>query len=181
MWVPKVLAAFRGIPGLTDVDTDQQSSGLQLKLVIDRAAAARYGVPASMIDQTLNDAFGQRLVSTIYAPLNQYRVVMEAAPQYQQQPSALDDIYVISASGQRCRCRALAHYELGNTPLSVNHQGLFASSTFRSISPKACRCRPQCRRSTTRWPKSACPASIPGGFQGTAQRLPGTLKNQPLT
>jgi len=180
LWEPKILAAFRGISGLSDVDTDQQSSGLQLKLVIDRAAAARYGVPVSLIDQTLNDAFGQRLVSTIYAPLNQYRVVMEAAPQYQQQQSALNDIYVISASGQRVPLSALAHYELGNTPLTVNHQGLFAASTISFNLDKSVSLSQAQAKIDQTMAEIGLPSEIHGGFQGTAQLFSDTLKNQPL-
>ncbi|MDE2121231.1 MAG: efflux RND transporter permease subunit, partial [Betaproteobacteria bacterium] len=82
-WEPRVLAAFQRIPGMNDVNSDQQAAGLELRLAIDRTAAARLGIPIATIDATLNDAFGQRLISTIYAPLNQYRVVMEAAPRWQ--------------------------------------------------------------------------------------------------
>ncbi|HSC98283.1 MAG TPA: efflux RND transporter permease subunit, partial [Casimicrobiaceae bacterium] len=93
-WEPRIRQALSQLPELVDVNTDQQDKGLQTTLVIDRDAAARYGVTPSMIDTTLNDAFGQRQVSTIYNPLNQYKVVMEAAPQYWQSPEALNDIYI---------------------------------------------------------------------------------------
>src|SRR6476620_6869908 len=93
-WEPRIRQALSQLPELVDVNTDQQDKGLQTTLVIDRDAAARYGVTPSMIDTTLNDAFGQRQVSTIYNPLNQYKVVMEAAPQYWQSPEALKDIYI---------------------------------------------------------------------------------------
>ena len=93
-WEPKIRQALSTLPELVDVNTDQQDKGLQTTLIIDRDAAARLGVTPRMIDTTLNDAFGQRQVSTIYNPLNQYRVVMEAAPQYWQSPAALNDVYV---------------------------------------------------------------------------------------
>jgi multidrug efflux pump len=93
-WEPKVRAALSQLPELVDVNTDQQDKGLQTSLVIDRDSAARLGVTPRLIDTTLNDAFGQRQVSTIYNPLNQYHVVMEAAPQYWQSPAALNDVYV---------------------------------------------------------------------------------------
>jgi multidrug efflux pump len=93
-WEPKIRQALSELPELADVNTDAQDKGLQTSLDIDRDAAARLGVTARMIDTTLNDAFGQRQVSTIYNPLNQYRVVMEAAPQYWQSPSALNDVYI---------------------------------------------------------------------------------------
>ena len=93
-WEPRIRQALSQLPELVDVNTDQQDKGLQTTLVIDRDSAARYGVTPAMIDTTLNDAFGQRQVSTIYNPLNQYKVVMEAAPQYWQSPDALKDIYI---------------------------------------------------------------------------------------
>ena len=86
---------------MVDVNTDQQDKGLQTSLVIDRDTAARLGVSPALIDATLNDAFGQRLVSTIYSALNQYHVVMEAAPEYWQEPGALDQVYVSTSSGGR--------------------------------------------------------------------------------
>ena len=180
LWAPKVLTAFRGIAGLSDVNSDEQSSGLQLKLVVDRGAAARYGVPVSLIDQTLNDAFGQRLVSTIYAPLNQYRVVMEAAPQYQQQQSALDSIYVIGSKGQRVPLSALAHYELGNTPLAVNHQGVFAASTISFNLDKSVSLSQAQAKIDQTMAEIGLPGAIHGGFQGTARLFSDTLKSQPL-
>ncbi len=96
-WVPKIVAALQKLPQLRDVNSDQQQKGLETDLVIDRPTAARLGVTMSQIDNTLYDAFGQRQVSTIYNPLNQYHVVMEVAPQYWQDPSTLKDIYVSTA------------------------------------------------------------------------------------
>jgi multidrug efflux pump len=93
-WEPRVRQALAELPELVDVNTDQQDKGVQTTLVIDRDAAARLGITPRMIDTTLNDAFGQRQVSTIYNPLNQYRVVMEAAPEYWQSPAALNDVYI---------------------------------------------------------------------------------------
>ena len=179
-WAPKVLAAFNRIPGLSDVNSDQQSKGLQVSLVIDRDAAARYNIPVSAIDQALNDAFGQRLVSTIYAPLNQYRVVMEAASQYLQNPDALNDIYLINASGQRVPLSTLAHYELGNTPLAVNHQGLFAASTLSFNLDKNVSLGQAQALIDTAMAQIGLPSSVQGGFQGTSKLFQDTLNNQPL-
>ena len=180
LWAPKVLAAFNRIPGLSDVNSDQQSKGLQVKLVIDRDAAARYNIPVSAIDQALNDAFGQRLVSTIYAPLNQYRVVMEAASQYLQNPNTLNDIYLINASGQRVPLSALAHYELGNTPLAVNHQGLFAATTLSFNLDKNISLGQAQALIDTAMAQIGLPSSVQGGFQGTSKLFRDTLNNQPL-
>ncbi|CUA94268.1 efflux RND transporter permease subunit [Thiomonas bhubaneswarensis] len=179
-WEPKVLAAFKRIPGLNDVNSDQQANGLQLALKIDRAAAARYGIPVSTIDQTLNDAFGQRLVSTIYAPLNQYRVVMEAAQQYQNNANALNDIFLVGSNGQRVPLSALAHYELANTPLSVNHQGLFVSSTISFNLDKGVSLGAVQSKIDEALAAIGLPSEIRGGFQGTAQLFSDTLKNEPL-
>ena len=179
-WEPRVLEAFNHIQGLTDVNTDHQSKGLQVDLVIDRTAAARYGVPVSAIDQTLNDAFGQRLVSTIYAPLNQYRVVMEADSRFLQSPAALNDIYLITASGQHVPLSALAHYELGSTPLVVNHQGLFAASTISFNLDKNTSLGQAQRLIDLSMARIGLPGSVQGSFQGTAKLFQDTLKNQPL-
>jgi len=179
-WAPKVLAAFNRIPGLSDVNSDQQSKGLQVSLVIDRDAAARYNIPVSAIDQALNDAFGQRLVSTIYAPLNQYRVVMEAASQYLKNPNALNDIYLINASGQRVPLSTLAHYKLGNTPLAVNHQGLFAASTLSFNLDKNVSLGQAQALIDTAMAQIGLPSSVQGGFQGTSKLFQDTLNNQPL-
>jgi multidrug efflux pump len=98
-WVPKITAALKKNPALRDVVSDRQESGLDVKLAIDRATAARLGVNMSQIDNTLYDAFGQRLVSTIYQGMNQYHVVMEVAPRFWQSPQTLDDIYVSTSGG----------------------------------------------------------------------------------
>ena len=179
-WEPRVLEAFRHIPGLTDVNTDQQSKGLQIELVINREAAARYGISVNTIDQTLNDAFGQRLISTIYAPLNQYRVVMEADDQYLQDPDALGSIYLISAAGQKVPLAALAHYEMGNTPLVVNHQGLFAASTISFNLEKTVSLGQAQHLIEVAMAQIGLPGSVQGGFQGTAKLFQDTLNNQPL-
>ncbi|MES2000252.1 MAG: multidrug efflux RND transporter permease subunit [Pseudomonadota bacterium] len=179
-WAPKVLEAFNRIPGLSDVNSDQQSKGLQVSLMIDRDAAARYNIPVSAIDQALNDAFGQRLVSTIYAPLNQYRVVMEGASQYLQNPEALNDIYLINTSGQRVPLSTLAHYKLGNTPLAVNHQGLFAASTLSFNLDKNVSLGQAQALIDTAMAQIGLPSSVQGGFQGTSKLFQDTLNNQPL-
>lgn len=179
-WEPRVLEAFRAIPGLTEVNTDQQSKGLEIELVIDRAAAARYGITVNSIDQTLNDAFGQRLISTIYEPLNQYRVVLEAEGQYLQRPESLNSIYLLSSKRQKVPLSTLAHYELGNTPLQVNHQGLFAASTLSFNLEKGVSLGEAQQKIALAMAQIGVPSSIKGGFQGTAKLFQDTLSNQPL-
>lgn len=180
VWEPRVLEAFNHIPILADVNTDQQSKGLEIELAIDRDAAARYGISVNTIDQTLNDAFGQRLVSTIYQPLNQYRVVMEADPKYLQGAEALNDIYLIAANGQHVPLAALAHYETGTTPLAVNHQGLFAASTISFNLDKGASLGQAQQAIAVAMAQIGLPSSIQGGFQGTAKLFQDTFSNQPL-
>ena len=106
--------ALRTIPGLLDVNSDQQDRGLEASLVIDRATASRLGITTQMIDDTLYDAFGQRQVSTMYKQLNQYHVVMEVEPQFWQNPDGLQHIYVRAANGGLVPLSAFTHYEPSN-------------------------------------------------------------------
>jgi multidrug efflux pump len=179
-WEPRVLDAFSHIQGISDANSDHQSKGMQVDLVIDRAAAARYKVPIISIDQTLNDAFGQRLVSTIHAPLNQYRVVMEADPRYLQRQESLNDIYVFSRDLQKVPLSALAHYELGSTPLVVNHQGLFAASTLSFNLDKGVSLGQAQRLIDVAMAQIGLPSTIHGSFQGAAKLFQETLNNQPM-
>src|SRR6202011_4241831 len=129
-WAPIIQKRISKIPELRDVNSDQQMHGLASNVVIDRKTAARLVVSMQDIDNTLGDAFGQRQVSNIYKGLNQYHVVIEATPEMQQSPDALKTIYVPSNTGKLVPLSAFAHYEYSNTPLSVNHQGLFPSITL---------------------------------------------------
>src|ERR1700729_4113402 len=128
-WAPLLLAKMRPLKELRDVNTDQQDRGLQAQLVIDRDTAGRRGVAAQDVDNALYDAFGQRQVSTIYRPLNQYHVVMEVAPEFQQTTEALQNIYLRSSSGAPIPLAAFTHFESPNIPLAVNHQSQFPSVT----------------------------------------------------
>src|SRR5204863_1515546 len=121
-WEPKIRLAMSNLPELVDVNTDQQDKGLQTSLVIDRDTASRLGITPRLIDTTLDDAFGQRQVSTIYSALNQYHVVMEAAPEYWQSPASLDHVYVSTSRGAQVPLSAFARYAPTNTALGVNHQ-----------------------------------------------------------
>ncbi len=127
-WEPPVRHALQALPEITDVNSDFQDKGVLTRLVIDREAAARTGVTMQAIDSVLNDSFGQRLVSTIYAPLNQYRVVLEASQM--EDPSAFEHVQVPSASGKLVPLTMLSRWESAPAPLAVNHQGQFAALTF---------------------------------------------------
>ena len=129
-WAPRLLQKLRELPELRDQNSDQQDKGLQAKLVIDRDTASRLGVTPQTLDNALYDAFGQRQVSTMYKALNQYHVVMEVAPQFQQTPEALQNIYLKSSTGAPIPLAAFTHFEPSNTPLAVNHQGQIPSATI---------------------------------------------------
>ena len=129
-YAPQMFQELRSIPIIVDVNTDQQNKGLQSLVTYDRETAARFGISSQLMDNVLYDAFGQRQVSTMYKALNQYHVVMEAAPQYWQNPETLRDLYVRGPNGQQVPLDAIAHYGPAIAPLSVNHQGLFPSVTI---------------------------------------------------
>jgi multidrug efflux pump len=129
-WVPRLVERMRRLPELADVASDQQDEGLQAYVDIDRATAARLGVTPGAIDNALYNAFGQRLVSTIFTQTSQYRVVLEAAPQYRQGPQSLEDIYVGSSTGDQVRLSTVAKVVEKHTPLVINHLGQFPAATL---------------------------------------------------
>jgi multidrug efflux pump len=184
LWEPRIRQALSQLPQLTDVNTDQQDKGLQTSLVIDRDAAARLGISVRLIDATLNDLFGQRQVSTIYNPLNQYRVVMEAAPQYWQSPEALKDMFVIAPGANGVTAQvplaAFARYEATSTPLAVNHQGQFAASTISFNLPVGTSLSDATRAIDAAMLGIGVPTSVQGRFQGTAKAFQASLDSQPL-
>ncbi len=178
-WEPKIRLAMSNLPELVDVNTDQHDKGLQTSLVIDRDTAARLGVTPRLIDATLNDAFGQRQVSTIYAPLNQYHVVMEAAPEYWQSPEALGSVYVSTPSGAQVPLSAFARYAPTNTPLGVNHQGQFVASTISFNLPEGVSLSIATRAVDAALARIGVPNTVHGSFQGTARAFQASLKSQP--
>ncbi|MGH8743577.1 MAG: efflux RND transporter permease subunit, partial [Burkholderiales bacterium] len=178
-WSPKIFQALSLLPELADVNTDQEDKGLQTSLVIDRDTAARLGVTTNLIDATLNDAFGQRQVSTIYNPLNQYRVVMEAAPKYWQSPATLNNVYVSTSGGAQVPLSAFAHYQPTNTPLGVNHQGQFVAATISFNLPPGVSLSAATHAINDAVDRIGVPTSIHGTFQGTARAFQASLENQP--
>ncbi len=184
-WTPKILKALSARPELADVNTDSQDKGQQVSLTVDRDTAARLGVSQALIDATLNDAFGQRQVSVIYNPLNQYHVVMELAPEYWQSPQALEQIYLSVApkppqtATTQAPLSAVASFAPTNTPLAVNHQGQFAAATISfNLKPGAALSDATLAIHQT-LQALGVPASVHGGFQGTAKVFQESLKNQP--
>jgi multidrug efflux pump len=237
-WAPKILAALQQTPQLVDVNSDQQNKGLETDLVIDRDTAARLGLSASQIDNALYDAFGQRQVSTIYNPRNQYHVIMEVAPRFWQSPDSLKDVYVSTSGGSvggvqatnavagtvrssaqtpavatvaadAARNQALnaigntgrgavstgaavstsqermvplsafTHFGPGNTPLAVNHDGLFVATTVSFNLAPGASLSDAVSAVATAMNRIGVPASIHGSFQGTARAFQQSLANEP--
>ena len=185
-WGKKIQNALGRLPELVDVNTDAQDQGLQTAVAIDRDAASRMGVTPALIDATLNDSFGQREVSIIYNPLNQYRVVMEVAPQYWQSPETLRDVYMSVPTnaqfpgGAQVPLPAFASYALNNTPLAVNHQGQFAASTISFNLPERISLSDATKAITDATVRIGVPGSIRASFQGTARTFQASLQSQPL-
>ena len=178
-WEPKIRVALSQLPELADVNTDQQDKGLQTSLVIDRDAATRLGVTPRMIDTTLNDLFGQRQVSTIYAQLNQYHVVMEAAPEYWQSPDALRSVYVSTQGGAQVPLSAFATFGPTNTPLGVSHQGQFVASTISFNLAAGVSLSQATRAVEDTLAQLRVPTTVHGTFQGSARVFQASLASQP--
>jgi multidrug efflux pump len=179
-WAPKLLAKMQALPQLQQVNTDQQDRGLEQRVIIDRDTASRLGISAQAIDQVLYDAFGQRQVSTIYQSLNQYHVVMEVAPEFQQSPDTLNQVYVRSNTGAMVPLAAFAHFGPGNTSLAVNHQGQWPAVTISfNLAPgyslgDATTAIENVER-TIHFPET-----IHASFQGTAAAFQDSLANEPI-
>jgi multidrug efflux pump len=170
---------LRENPLLADVNSDQQDKGLQVNLVVDRDNAARLGITQRQIDATLYDAFGQRQAAVIYAARNQYHVVMEVAPEFWQRPETLDAIHIGSATGAMVPLSSFAHYETSTTTLSVNHQGQFPAITLSfNLAPGAV-LSDAVRAINDAMVRLGLPATIHGGFQGTAKVFQASFASLP--
>ena len=179
-WEPKVRYGLRDLPIVSDVNTDMMDKGLQTNLIIDRDAAARLGVSVRTLTATLNDAFGQRQVSTIYEPLNQYKVVLEAAPQYWQHPQSLDQIWLVGSAGQRVPLPAVATWGPGNAPLGVSHQSGFAASTISFDLAPGVSLGQATEAIDAMFARLGVPNTVRGTFQGTASAFKSALGSQPM-
>ena len=178
-WAPRVERQLRALSEITDVNSDQQDKGLQSLVVFDRSTASRLGLSPQLIDDTLYDAFGQRQVSILYTPLNQYHVVMEVAPQYWQNPSTLQEIYVRSPAGGQVPLSAVTRYEPTNTLLLVNHQGQFPGVTLSFNMAPGVSLGDAVQAIEQSTSEIGLPASIRGSFQGTAKAFRASVENQP--
>ncbi|HEN3263795.1 TPA: multidrug efflux RND transporter permease subunit MdtC [Yersinia enterocolitica] len=177
-WEPKVRAALSKLPELADVNSDQQDKGSEMALTYDRETMARLGIDVSDANALLNNAFGQRQISTIYQPLNQYKVVMEVAPQYTQDVSSLDKMFVINSAGQSIPLSYFAKWQPANAPLSVNHQGLSAASTISFNLPDGGSLSEATAAVERAMTELGVPSAVRGMFAGTAQVFQDTLKSQ---
>lgn len=203
-WVPRFMDKLGAIPAVRDVASDQLNQGLLASLIIDRDTASRLGVLPSTIDNTLYDAFGQRQVSTIYTQLNQYRVVLEVDPEFQQNPDSLKDIYVASnsalqaysgstanitnnaqtsvstAANAQVPLSAFTRFEPGSTALALNHQGQFPAVTVSfNLAPDAA-LGDAVNAINEAKAELNMPASIQATFQGTAAAFLNSLSNEPV-
>jgi multidrug efflux pump len=178
-WGPILLARMRRLHGFTEVNSDQQNNGLRVAVVYDRATAARLGITPQALDSTLYDAFGQAQVSTMYTSLNQYHVVMEVAPQFWQDPSALKDIYIHSSNGGVVPLSAVAKYEPTVAPLAVNHQGQFPAVTISFNLAPGVALSDASREIDELEQSMGMPASIHGLYSGALEAFHTSLSTEP--
>ncbi len=179
-WGPLLLKELKGIHELTDVNSDAQNKGLAANLVIDRPTAARLGVTPEAIDNVLYDAFGEREIATTYTPLNQYYVVMVVDPVFWQDPGALNNIYVSSASGGMVPLSAFTHYENGTAPITINHSSVFPSVTFSFNLAPGVALGTAVTLINAAEARVGVPSSIARAFSGTAQAFTASLSSEPL-
>jgi multidrug efflux pump len=179
-WGPILLKTMRGIHGLTDVTSDAQNSGLAANLVIDRPTASRLGITPAAIDNILYDAFGEREIATTYTPINQYFVVMEVAPEFWQNPDALNDVYVSSAGGGVVPLSAFTHFQASTAPLAVNHSGVFPSVTISFNLNPGVALGDAVNLINGAEQTIGLPSTITGSYGGTAQAFNASLANEPL-
>ncbi|MGO9177632.1 MAG: MdtB/MuxB family multidrug efflux RND transporter permease subunit [Desulfobaccales bacterium] len=180
LWAPRLVEALAKMPELRDVSSDQQNQGQQVSLDIDRSTAARLGITTQLIDDILYSAFGQRQVSTIFTQVNQYRVVLEVQPKFQQNPLELKDIYLRSTTGGTVPLSAITRVKATSGPLLLDHQGQFPATTLSfNLAPGVSLGQAvQVMEETTK--KLKLPAAILGSFQGTAQAFQDSLQGEPI-
>jgi len=179
-WAPRVFERLKKVRELADVNSDQQNKGLQASLTFDRATASRLGISSQMIDNTLYDAFGQRQVSTMYTPLNQYHVIMEVDPQFWQNPEGLKYVYLPANNGGMVPLAAFTRYQPNTAPLQVNHQAQFPSVTISFNLPVGVALGTAVDAIKRAESEIRLPGSIRGSFQGTAQAFQASLANEPI-
>jgi hydrophobe/amphiphile efflux-1 (HAE1) family protein len=179
-WTEIFLNKLKTIPMITDVATDQENAGPMLNVTTNREVASSFGILPSTIDNTLDDAFGQRIVSTMFTELNQYHVILEVAPEFQYGPEALKDIYVNSSTNQQVPLSTLVNSNIKPAPIVINHQGMFPSATI-SFNLKPGVALGDAVDAIRQFEKqSGKPASVATSFQGNAQAFQASLASTPL-
>jgi multidrug efflux pump len=177
LWVPRLVERLRALPELVDVVSDLQDEGLQAYVEIDRATAGRLGVTPASIDNALYNAFGQRLISTIFTQTSQYRVVLEVKPEFQVGPASLDSLYIGSTSGQPVRLSAVAKVIEKPTPLVINHLGQFPSATISFNLAEGASLGEAVKAIRAAEKDIGKPLSVQTRFQGAAQAFQASLDN----
>jgi len=179
-WAPKLVQRLQSSPQLADVNSDQQFNGLQVRVVVDRKLAGTLGIQSSQVDAVLNNTFGQSQVSNMYSTINQFHVVLVAKPELLADPAYLNKIYLKSSAGKMIPLSAIAHFEKGAIPLSVNHQGQFPLVTFSfNLMPGVSLGEAEKVIEEAQLDLQM-PISIKGGFAGNAQLFQASLSSQPL-
>jgi multidrug efflux pump len=178
-WAPKLLAAMQAAPELADAASDQQATGFQINVTIDRDKASRLGILPQAVDDTLYDAFGQRQVSTIFTQLNQYRVILEATPDFQLTPEALDKIYVKSTAGQ-VPLGAFAKITPTTAPLAITHQGQFPAVTLSFNLAEGASLGAAVLAIQAAQQRIGLPETIATSFTGSAAEFRAALSNEPI-
>ncbi|HEY3915346.1 MAG TPA: multidrug efflux RND transporter permease subunit [Verrucomicrobiae bacterium] len=177
-WGPKLVDEMKKLPGLADVNSDQQNNGLQSELTYDRRTAMRLGISAQNLDAALYGAFGQSLVSTMYTSLNQYYVVMEVAPKWWQTPAGLNDIYLQSSAGGEVPLSAVTHVKTDTAPIEVNHQGQFPAVTASFNLGPGVSLGDAVNEINGMEQTMGMPSTIHGSFAGTAQAFQSSLSGE---
>ena len=177
-WEPKIRKAFSTLPELADVNSDQQDNGAEMSLIYDRETMSRLGISVQDANGLLNNAFGQRQISTIYQPLNQYKVVMQVDPRYTQDISALNQMFVINSDGKPIPLSSFARWQPANAPLSVNHQGLSAASTIAFNLPSGVSLSEASAAIDRTMTALGVPSTVRGSYAGTAQIFQDTMNSQ---
>ncbi|HUB34258.1 MAG TPA: multidrug efflux RND transporter permease subunit [Bryobacteraceae bacterium] len=180
IWATRLAAKLQGSARLRDLASDQQNTGLQTRLLIDRSTASRLGITPQNIDDTLYDAFGQRQVAIMFTQLNQYRVVLEIKPDFQLGPGDLHDIFLRSSTGGEVPMDAITRWEQLTSPLVVNHQGQFPVTTLSFNLARDASLGDAVREINTATSDLGIPRSVQADFQGTAKAFITSLANEPI-
>ncbi len=179
-WAPKLLAKLKTLPLVLDANSDSQMHGLESRLIIDRTTASRMGISPKDIDTTLYSAYGQRQVSTMYTGINQYHVVLEVLPEFQQNPASLNMLYVRTNTGVPVPVSTFTHLRTVLAPLTVNHQGQFPSVTLSFALAPGVALSEAVNAVEQAQDDIGMPANVHGAFAGTAKVFQASLKSEPL-